>query len=259
MLSQQEITVKKYFSLAAKRLLVTIGLMLFNLSGLQADGYISGIELRDELNNYLAEQGLMGRPALDKARQFRACSTGLQLSPLFGSFQTIEIRCPDNDGWKIAVRTRLGAVVSSNKERQVRVPTPDLADKQMAVVVNKRLTKNSIIGPGDVSLEPFTAISSTDFFTRIDDVVGRRLKRSLRTRQLVEARHLQTNWMIEKGQPVILESGFGAIQVLSEGIALQNAQWGELARFLNTRSNKEVFGTVVSEKKIVIRTKTSQK
>ena len=131
--------------------------------------------------------------------------------------------------------------------------------KQMAVVVNKRLTKNSIIGPSDVSLEPFTAISSTDFFTRIDDVVGRRLKRSLRTRQLVEARHLQTNWMIEKGQPVILESGFGAIQVLSEGIALHNAQWGELARFLNTRSNKEVFGTVVSEKKVVIRAKTSQK
>ncbi|MBL81566.1 MAG: flagella basal body P-ring formation protein FlgA [Rhodospirillaceae bacterium] len=259
MLSQQEITVKKYFSLAAKRLFVTIGFLLFNLNGLHADGYISGIELRDELNNYLAEQGLIGRPALDKARQFRACSTGLQMSPLFGSFQTIEIRCPDNDGWKIAVRTRLGTVTSPNKGRQVQVPTPNLEDKQIAVVVNKRLTKNSIIGPGDVSLEPFTAISSKDFFTRIDDVVGRRLKRSLHTRQLVEARHLKTNWMIEKGQPVILESGFGAIQVLSEGIALDNAQWGELARFLNTRSDKEVFGKVVSEKKVVIRTKTSQK
>ena len=146
MLSQREITVKKYFSLAAKRLVLTIWLMLFNLNGLQADGYISGVELRDELNNYLAKQGLMGRPALDKTRKFRACSTELQFSPLFGSFQTIEIRCPDNDGWKIAVRTRLGAVASPNKERQVRVPTPDLADKQMAVVVNKRLTKNSIIG-----------------------------------------------------------------------------------------------------------------
>ena len=56
MLNQQEIIVKKYFSLAAKRLLTTIGFMLFNLNGLQADGYISGAELRDELNNYLAEQ-----------------------------------------------------------------------------------------------------------------------------------------------------------------------------------------------------------
>ena len=81
----------------------------------------------------------------------------------------------------------------------------------------------------------------------------------MRTRQIVEARHLQTNWMVRKGQPVILESGFGAVQVLSEGIALQNAKWGQLARFLNTRSNKEVFGTVESEKKIVVRAKTFQK
>ena len=250
---------KKYFSLAAKRLLTTIGFILLSLNGLQAESSISGLELRNELNKYLAEQGLIGRPALDERRQFRACSTDLQLSPLFGSFQTIEIRCPDNDGWKIAVRTRLGTVPPVNGERKASVPTRDLVEKKLAVVVNKRLTKNSVIGPNDVSLEPFTEITSADFFTRIDDVVGRRLKRSLRTRQIVEARHLRTNWMIEKGQPVVLESGFGAIQVLSEGIALHNAQWGELARFLNTRSDKEVFGTVVSEKKVVIRAKTSQK
>ena len=250
---------KKYFSLAAKGLLATIGLMLFSVNGLQAGGSISGDELRDKLNNYLAEQGLTGRPALDKTRQFRACSTDLRLSPLFGSYQTIEISCPDNDGWKIAVRTRLGPAAPLNEKRKVSLSTPDLVEKQIAVVVNTRLTKNSIIGPGDVSVEPFTVISSTDFYTRIDDVVGRRLKRSLRTRQIVEARHLQTDWMIRKGQPVILESGTGSIQVLSEGIALQNAKWGELARFLNTRSDKEVFGTVMSEKKIVILAKTSQK
>ena len=259
MLSQREITVKKYFSLAAKRLLITIGFMLFSLNGLQAAGSISGVELHGHLNSYLAEQGLVGTPALNSSRQFRACSAELQFSPLFGSFQTIEIRCPDDDGWKIAVRTRLGTVTPPNGRKQVSVPAPNLANKQMAVVVNKRLKKNSIIGPGDVSLEPFTAISSADFFTRIDDVVGRRLKRSLRPQQVIEARHLQTNWMIQKGQPVFLESGFGAIQVLSEGIALQNAQRGELARFLNTRSNKEVFGTVVSEKKVMIRAKTFQK
>ena len=156
-------------------------------------------------------------------------------------------------------RTKLLASDMSHKTKRDVKHSFELADKQIAVVVNKRLLKNSIIGPTDVILETVVGTSSTDYFTRVDDVIGRRLKRSLRTRQIVGSRHLQTDWMIEKGQPVILESGFGAIQVSSEGIALQNAQWGELARFLNTRSNKEVFGTVVSEKKIVIRTKTSQK
>ena len=250
---------KKSFSLAAKRLLVTIGAMLLNMSGVLAAGFVSGEELRDQLTDYLAEQGLTGKPALDNDRQFRACTSDLHFSPLFGSFQTIEIRCPDADGWKIAVRTKLGAPLLSDKTSPNLDPISDQLDQQMVVVVNKRLIKNSIIGPADVYLEPALAISSTDYFTRIDDVIGRRVKRSLRTRQIVEARHLQTDWMIVKGQPVILESGFGAIQVLSEGIALQNAQWGELARFLNIRSDREVFGTVVSEKKVVIQAKTSQK
>ncbi|MGB1626075.1 MAG: flagella basal body P-ring formation protein FlgA, partial [Candidatus Puniceispirillaceae bacterium] len=55
-----------------------------------------------------------------------------------------------------------------------------------------------------------------------------------------------------KGQPVILESQFGQVQVLSEGRALENAQWGEMARFLNVRSGKEVVATVISEKKVII-------
>jgi flagella basal body P-ring formation protein FlgA len=251
--------VKRYFSLVAKWLLAATGLMLFCLSGLQAGGFISGADLRGQLNGYLAKHGLTGEPVLNNARQFRACMSDLHFSPLFGNFQTIEIRCPDADGWKIAVRTKLGASAMSDNIRRDPEPSPDIADKELAVVVNKRLTKNSIIGPGDVGIEPITAKASGDYFTQIDDVIGRRVKRSLRPRQIVETRHLQTDWMIEKGQPVVLESGIGAIQVLSAGIALDNAQWGELARFLNIRSEKEVFGKVVSEKKVIIRAKTFQK
>ena len=234
-------------------------LLLLSLSELQATGFISGAELRHQLNDFLAEHGLTGKPALDDARQFRACTSDLHFSPLFGSFQTIEIRCLDIDGWKIAVRTKLGSTALSGKTEPTLPPSSIIAEKQMAVVVNKPLTKNSIISPADVSLETVAMTSSTGFFTRIDDVIGRRVKRRIRTRQIIEARHLQTDWMIEKGQPVILESGIGSIQVLSEGIALHNAQWGELARFLNTRSDKEVFGKVVSEKKVIIRAKTSKK
>ena len=160
--------------------------MIVSLNGLQAAGSISGVELRGHVTSYLAEQGLVGAPALNSTRQFRACSADLQFSPLFGSFQTIEIRCPDNDGWKIAVRTRLEVATAPLKnKRHNAIPSQNFLDNQMAVVVNKRLTKNSIIGPDDISLEPVASMSSTDYFTRINDVVGRRVKRSLRTRQIV--------------------------------------------------------------------------
>ena len=217
---------------------------------------MSGAEVRTQLTAFLASQGLSAAPAINDARQFRACGDELVFTPLFGSFQTIQVRCPDKDGWKIAVRTKLMARANP---AQKPVQTSASVAGRSAVIVNKRLSKNSIISPSDVSLELVPATAGTDYFTRLEDVIGRRVKKSLRTKQIVQARHLQTDWLIEKGQPVILESRIGAVQVLSEGIALHNAQWGELARFLNTRSDKEVFGTVVSEKKVVIRTKTSQK
>lgn len=217
---------------------------------------MSGAEVRAQLTTFLASQGLSAAPAIDDARQFRACGDELVFTPLFGSFQTIQVRCPDTDGWKIAVRTKLTSRLNPVKKP---AQTSTTAAGLSAVIVNKRLSKNSIISPSDVSLAVVSATAGTDHFTRLEDVVGRRVKKSLRTQQVIQARHLQTDWLIEKGQPVILESRIGAVQVLSEGIALHNAQWGELARFLNIRSDKEVFGTVMSEKKVVIRTKTSQK
>lgn len=251
---------KKFFSLAAKKFfLTTTGLILVSSSSLNATEFISGAQLHEQLTSYLSAQGLKGKPAIAKSRQFRACNSDLRLSPLFGSFQTIEIRCPDEDGWKIAVRSKLLVTQMQNND----VTTSPLISKptlsKEAVVLKKRVTKNSIIRPSDLSLEHISVTSSADYFTRIDDVAGRRVKRSLRPRQIVEPRHLEEDWMVEKGQPVILQSGFGAVQVFSEGIALQNANLGELARFLNTTSDKEVFGTVVSEQKVVIRAKTSNK
>ena len=244
------------FSSAARQLLAAIGLICLSVSSLQAGGFISGAEVRAQLTAFLAAQGLAATPAIDDARQFRACGDELVFSPLFGGFQTTQIRCPDADGWKIAVRTKIGA---ARKSEQAPFKADGPASTLRAVVVNKRLARNSIIAPSDVRLEAVPASASTDYFTRLEDVVGRRVKKSLRTQQIVQSRHLQTDWLIEKGQPVILESRIGAVQVLSEGIALHNAQWGELARFLNMRSDKEVFGTVMSEKKVVIRAKTSHK
>ena len=55
---------------------------------------MSGAEVRAQLNTFLAEQGLVGKPAIDEARQFRACGADLVFTPLFGSFQTIQVRCP---------------------------------------------------------------------------------------------------------------------------------------------------------------------
>ena len=58
--------------------------------------------------------------------------------------------------------------------------------------------------------------------------------------------------MVREGQPVILESRIWSGTGAQRRPGIENAQWGEMARFLNVRSGKEVVATVISEKKVII-------
>ena len=91
----------------------------------------------------------------------------------------------------------------------------------------------------------------------MDDVLLRKASRDLGIGQVVQARQLELNWTIRKGQKVQIENRVGPIQVLSEGIALMDAQLGDAIRILNIRSRREIEGRVVSEKKISIGAKMS--
>ena len=68
-------------------------------------------------------------------------------------------------------------------------------------------------------------------------------------------RHLEMDWVIQKDQIVIIETQIGGVTVAGSGLALDNAQLGDLLKVLNQSSNVVVEGSVVSEKKVKIITK----
>ena len=46
--------------------------------------------------------------------------------------------------------------------------------------------------------------------------IGRKLKRRLGIGKIARASHLEADWMVREGQPVILKSQFGQVQVRRE-------------------------------------------
>ena len=216
-----------------------------------ADKMVSGAELRAGLTDFLAKQGYDSDPVINPERLFRACDQPLGYSPLFGKFQTVEIFCPDSSGWKIAIRTKADILPST----AIAEHTTNLlkSGKNIAyVAVRQSLKSGDVITASNIEIINGSPSGFSDYFTSIEALVGRKLKRRLGIGKMVRASHLEADWMVHEGQPVILESQFGQVQVLSEGRALENAQWGEMARFLNVRSGKEVVATVISEKKVII-------
>ena len=218
-----------------------------------APQFVYGKDINQNIIDVLAEQGLVAKPSLDDGRRFRACNAALDIRPLQGSFRTVTVKCPDQDGWNIAVRTRIGKTVVLAAEKYPKV-APEMT---MAVTMKRSVKKGAFIAAADVKLAPVSRKTSKHYFTRIQDVVSRKAMHNIGADRVVEARQLELNYAIRAGQKVTIEHKVGPVQVLSEGIALSDAQLGDTARILNTKSKREVEGRVVSEKKIFIGTNIS--
>ena len=216
-----------------------------------AEKMFSGAELRAGLIAYLAEQGYDAKPAINPNRLVKSCHQPLRYTPLFGNVQTVEIACPDAGGWKLAIRTKIGA--SDKKQPAKQAKKSEKASQSISYVVARQsLKRGDIITASDLELVTGAASGFSDYFNSVDALIGRRLKRQLGIGKMMRASYLEADWMVREGQPVTMESQIGQVQVVSEGRALENAQWGEVARFLNVVSGRQVFATVVSEKKVII-------
>ena len=118
--------------------------------------------------------------------------------------------------------------------------------------MQRSLSKGAVISAQDVKMASVAGYLPADIFTQTEDVIGRISTKKLDIGKPVRASQLEHNWLVHKDQLVELTTKIGAVEVSSQGVALENAQWGQLARFLNVSSQREVFGRVASEKKIII-------
>jgi flagella basal body P-ring formation protein FlgA len=219
--------------------------------------FIFGKDINQKIINVLAEQGLAAQPSLRNGRRFRACNAALNITPLQGNFRTASVKCPDRDGWSIAVRTRIAKTLVNTYQAPTKVeakkaPTKVEVKTMMVVTMSRSVKRGAVITADDVKLAPVSRKTSKHYFTRIQDVVARKATRNMAIDRIVEARQLELNWAIRTGEKVMIEHKIGPVQVLSEGVALSNAQLGDTARILNTKTKREVEGRVVSEKKILI-------
>ena len=244
----------KYFSLAGK-LLVRAGMIsaIFMMSPVMAADLISGAQLKDHVRSVLMSRGLDSRPVISDTRRFRACEAPLQVTPMFGGYKTVRLTCPDADGFKIAIRTQIDSFSNVATEN-----APNLSSEAgfaKFVVLTKSLQAGEIIGVDDVSLVSRDTNPGVGYFRDINDVVGRKAKRAININQIIRTRHLELDYAIQKDQSVIIESKIGPVTAVSAGIAVDDAQLGELVKIKNSATGLIVEGVVISEKKIRIRAK----
>ena len=75
----------KSFSLVGKSLIWAVMLSaVCAMPSAMAGDMISGAELKDHVRSVLMARGLDSRPMISDTRQFRACDTPFEVTPMFG-------------------------------------------------------------------------------------------------------------------------------------------------------------------------------
>ena len=91
---------------------------------------------------------------------------------------------------------------------------------------------------------------SDNFFTNIDQLIGRKLKQNLKKGLIIKPRHLFQQFDTSQGDQIIIMSKIGSTVVSSSGITIDSGNIGDMIEVKNTRSGKVIKG-ILKKNKII--------
>ena len=217
---------------------------------------INGAQIRVVIQAELAEYGLLVEPSIKPDRLFRTCEGDFEVEKAFGGWKTVRVICRQENPWDIYVRTGYQSEYAGKSRQKPRKNSEksDNLDLMQRVIVVRPVSRGDLLTREDLGLQTLSR-SGGGGFTDIDELVGRRAKKSLRAGLVVHDRHLQPDWMVHAKQSVSVVNNTGGIQVTTAGIALENGRLGDLVKVQNLSSNSILHGFVAGTKKISIGTK----
>ena len=246
---------------------------------------ITGKDIKEILIERAKQEGIDLAPIIAPQKVFTACSTELEITPLFGDWKTSQVSCAAPRGWKINIRSLLPQdevviaeiVKPKQKPATVKKIKPVLitvAASEEKVVVKKVLKKRIVKSFDYVVLrEPATKgtilndlkyLTTKSFhykirggYTKTDQIIGRKLKASMPEGKPLLARHLATVYIVEKNDILMVTMNRGGVKVSTEGVALSNGQLGEIILVSNVDTGVKLKAKIKNSHKAEIITKQS--
>ncbi|MDT8438406.1 MAG: flagellar basal body P-ring formation chaperone FlgA [Wenzhouxiangellaceae bacterium] len=173
---------------------------------------------------------------LDPRLRLKACTRPLQAfstgARTLAANASIGVRCPG--GWKLFVPVRI--------------------EKPAEVLVSRHpLTRGSVLSADDLEpVETDTLRLSQGYFTRPEQLLGHRLRRSVPAGAVITHSLVDEQPLIERGERVMLTLRDQSIGVRAPAEALQNARKGERIRVRNLSSGRTIEGIAIGPKQVEV-------
>ncbi|MCK4546811.1 MAG: flagellar basal body P-ring formation protein FlgA [Candidatus Eisenbacteria sp.] len=134
-----------------------------------------------------------------------------------------------------------------------RSVSADVEVLRRVLVTAELLDRHALIEEGDIRFEEADVrILGGEFFTVVEDLVGRRTRRVVPEGRVVLAGDIEEVPVIERGAKILIVARIGGITIRATGKALQDGAAGESIDVRNERSGKRLRGIVVNKNLVEI-------
>jgi len=208
---------------------------------------LRGQDIINFVNEWAAERNYPIIAKVNANRVFFECDAKPSIEPRNqNDLSTLRFKCNQTENpWQILIRT---------KHRPSSTGTGQ-GSSTLLVSAAKPIKKDSVIRLEDLVLVGATKRNTQSYFSSVNDVIGRKAKRTIYRDQLIKPQHVTTLWLINADQRVMIVNMAGRIRVETVGVALENGQKNDIIKVQNVVSGEIISGVVESEKNISVLTK----
>ncbi len=169
-----------------------------------------------------------------------------------GSAIDFEIAPPSNSKCLGRVSFLVTVVADNKPLRKIRLNGWVEAYKNV-VCAARPLRKGRILGPDDVAIvkKPVSKMRSEPVY-KLENAVGKALKRSVRTGEVITPVILQEPVLVKRGSRVTIVAESGGLFVRVPGVVKEKGSRGQFIKVQNTMSQREVLAQVVDGKTVKV-------
>ena len=207
---------------------------------------ISGYEIKSLIEKWLEKQGVQANVNILESLKYPACEPeNIIINDISGNSKLIKVNCIGNNPWQFIVRNKVNKFKSKTKNKQ-------LSD---FYALKDFKEKGSIIKEKDLIVIKRKNSQRNLFISKKTDIVGKKLKNSVNSNQLLKRSNLEKDWLIKKNSQVIIINNKSFVTIKEEGLAMNDANYMDMIKVKNIKSGKVIVGYAKNEKKVILNTK----
>ena len=207
---------------------------------------ISGYEIKSLIEKWLEKQGVEANVNILERLKYPACEPeNIIINDISGNSKLIKVNCIGNNPWQFIVRNKVNKFKSKTKNKQ-------LSD---FYALKNFKEKGSIIKEKDLIIIKRKNSQRNLFISEKTDIVGKKLKKSVNSNQLLKRSNLEKDWLIKKNSQVTIINNKSFVTIKEDGLAMNDANYMDMIKVKNIKSGKVIVGYAKNEKKVILNAK----